>query len=66
MSRAQCSAGITAGGSNTAHLPTASNEANSSCVSFFGAGAIVRAWHRSKITNVQFCSDQMEKGGVRI
>ena len=27
MSRAQCSAGITAGGSNTAHLPTVSSEA---------------------------------------
>jgi hypothetical protein len=45
ISRALCSAGITAGGLCTAHLPTVSSEVNPSCVSIFGAGAIVRVWH---------------------
>jgi len=46
---------ITAGGSSTEQLPTISNEASTSSVSIFGA--IIRIWPRSKILNVQFCSD---------
>jgi hypothetical protein len=49
ISRARCSAGITAGGSSTVVLPTVSMDANSSRVSFFDLGAIVRIWPRSAI-----------------
>jgi hypothetical protein len=65
MSRALCSVGITAGGSNTAHLPTVSSEANSSRVGILDFEAMIRIWPRSKIKNVQFCSDQAEKREYR-
>jgi hypothetical protein len=44
ISRALCSAGITAGGSSTVVSPTLSSEANSSRVSFSDREAIIRVW----------------------
>jgi hypothetical protein len=60
---AERAVGITAGGSSTEHLPTVSSEANSSSVSILGSEAMARIWPRSKIMNVQFCSDRAEKNG---
>jgi hypothetical protein len=41
----------------TLAVPFTTVLSDSSRVSIFGSEAILRVWHRSKIMNVQFCSD---------
>lgn len=58
INRARCWAGMTAGGSRTAHvLPTARREANSSGVRGSDSHAIVRLSPLRALERVQICSD---------